>query len=122
MEDRTMPMNQAVAAFFDNRSAAEGAMDDLLDLGVPRDAMTMAEGNDEGAAREMPGEGGGLFGVLDDTILPHPAGSETAGTASSRTGWIVTVEVDDERYERAVRRLGRDGSIIRDARADADIG
>jgi hypothetical protein len=118
-----MPMDQAVAAFFDSRSAAEAAMDELFDLGVPRETMTMAEGHDEGAAtREMPGEGGGLFGVLDDTILPHPAGSETADAASSRTGWIVTVEVDDERYERAVRRLGRDGSIIRDARADADIG
>ncbi len=116
-------MDQAVAAFFDSRNAAEKATDDLLDLGVPQAAMTMAEGHDEGAPpREMPGEGGGLFGVLNGAILPQPAGSETDETTSTHQGWIVTVEIDDERFERAVRLLGRDGSIIRDGRADGETG
>jgi hypothetical protein len=116
-----MPMDHAVAAFFESRAAAEKALDDLSQLGVPRDAMTMAEGHDEGAPpRELPGEGSGLFGVLNGAALP--AGSETADTAATRQGWIVTVEVDDDRYQRAVRLLGRDGSVIRDDRADAATG
>jgi hypothetical protein len=117
-EDTTVQTKSAIAAFFDVRDEAEEAIDQLLGLGCSREEITLAEDHHEtGAGPETPGEGGGLYGVLNDAIIRD--GAEPAGDGgAARDGWVVTLEVDEQRYERAIRILGGNGSILRDERND----
>ena len=113
-----MQTKSAIAAFFDVRDEAEEAIDQLLGLGCSREEITLAEDHNEtGAAPETPGEGGGLYGVLNDAIIRDGA-QPAVGSGAARDGWVVTVEVDEQRYERAIRILGDNGSILRDERND----
>ncbi len=113
-----MPIEQAVAAFFGSRRSAEEAVERLLDLGVDRDAITLAEDHGEVTAPpETPGEGGGLFGVLGGIVPEEPEGAAERERRASE-GWIVTVEVGDDHYDRTITILGQAGSIIRDEHTD----
>jgi hypothetical protein len=107
----------AVAAFFERRGDAERAVDRLYDLGLDHDRVTMVEHHDATeSAAERPGQGGGLFGVLSDRMVPGHEGYE-AVEGVRRDGYLVTAEVDDADYRQAVAILAAQGIIERDDRA-----
>jgi hypothetical protein len=107
----------ALAAFFERRGDAERAVERIYELGLDHDRVTMVEHHDDpDSVPERPGQGGGLFGVLSDAMVPGHERYETdAGTR--RKGYLVTVEADDAAYGPAKEILAAQGIIERDDRA-----
>jgi hypothetical protein len=110
----------AVTAYFDSRGEADAAIRRLLALGLESGAISIVEHHGAaGAAPERPGQGGGLFGVLRDTFTPDAAGGAAPAEPPQRSGFLLTAEVDDARYQQVLDILGTHGSIERDERTDS---
>jgi hypothetical protein len=109
----------AVTAYFDSRGEADATIRRLLALGLESDAISIVEHHGAaGAPPERPGQGGGLFGVLRDTFT-RDVGGAAPGEPPQRSGFLLTAEVDDARYQQVVDILGTHGSIERDERTES---
>jgi uncharacterized protein (TIGR02271 family) len=111
-----------VTAFFDTRSDAEDAIERLADAGVPRDSIRFMPGDE----RDPPDDAGdaarteprGLWDSLGDMFLPD----EDRGTYAEglrRGGYLISVHVSDEQYERVIDILDDEGTIDIDERAES---
>jgi uncharacterized protein (TIGR02271 family) len=111
-----------VTAFFDSRSDVEDAIERLADAGVPRDSIRFLPGDE----RDPPDDAGdaarteprGLWDSLGDMFLPD----EDRGTYAEglrRGGYLISVHVSDEQYERVLDILDDEGTIDIDERAES---
>jgi hypothetical protein len=111
-----------VTAFFDSRSDAENAIERLVDAGISRDGIRFMPGDerdppdDPGAARRT--EPGGFWGALGGWFLPDED-RHTYAEGLRRGGYLISVSVADEHYERVLDILDDEGTIDLDERADA---
>jgi hypothetical protein len=111
-----------ITAFFDERRAADRAVDRLLGAGFPRAAVRLVPGGerdtDEGA------QAGGLdphparlgfFNAIEDLLLPE--GDRWAyAEGLRRGGFLVSVHCDDAEHDRALDILDDEGTIDLDER------
>ena len=100
-----------VTAFFELSEDVDRAIAQLREAGVGRDQITIEErhGGAEGSST-LPGRGGGLFGILQDTVTPDAGqGSEGGG---GHTGYLLTVHA----AEGPARPGGRSGCAPRRSR------
>ena len=122
MNPSSSSSRRMVTAFFDSRSDAEDAIERLADAGVPRDSIRFMPG-DERDPPDDAGEGArteprGLWDSLGDMFLPD----EDRGTYAEglrRGGYLISVHVSDEQYERVLDILDDEGTIDIDERAES---
>ena len=122
MNPSSSSSRRMVTAFFDSRSDAEDAIERLADAGVPRDSIRFMPGDE----RDPPDDAGdaarterrGLWDSLGDMFLPD----EDRGTYAEglrRGGYLISVHVSDEQYERVLDILDDEGTIDIDERAES---
>ena len=120
MSPSSSSSQRMVTAFFDSRSDAEDAIERLADAGVPRDSIRFMPGDE----RDPPDDAGdaaraeprGLWDSLGGLFLPD----EDRGTYAEglrRGGYLISVHVSDEQYERVLDILDDEGTIDIDERA-----
>jgi hypothetical protein len=107
-----------LTAFYEERQVAEGAVERLVDAGIPRDSVRLVAGNDtadQGTASRHDGKG--FWEALGDFFFP----SEDRALYSEglrRGGYLVTVTgVSAELADTALDILDDDGSVDIDERA-----
>jgi hypothetical protein len=111
-----------ITAFFDDRGAADRAVDKLIAAGFAREAVRLVPGGerdvDEGA------QAGGLdphparvgfFNAIEDLLLPE--GDRWAyAEGLRRGGFLVSVQCEDAEHDRALDILDAEGTIDLDER------
>ena len=111
-----------ITAFFDERRAADRAVDRLLGAGLSRAAVRLVPGG-ERDADEGAQAGGldphparvGFFNALEDLLLPE--GDRWAyAEGLRRGGFLVSVQCDDPEHDRALDILDDEGTIDLDER------
>jgi hypothetical protein len=111
-----------ITAFFDDRSAADRAVDRLVDAGFGREAVRLVPGG-ERDADEGAQAGGldphparvGFFNAIEDLLLPE--GDRWAyAEGLRRGGFLVSVQCDDAEHDRALDILDDEGTIDLDER------
>jgi uncharacterized protein (TIGR02271 family) len=111
-----------VTALFDSRSAAENAIERLVNAGVPHDRICLMPG-DEGEASDEAGafsrpEPRGFWGSLGDWLLPDED-RHLYAEGLSRGGYLISVTTGDEHYARVMAILDSANAIDIDERAES---
>jgi hypothetical protein len=111
--------SNTLTAFYEDRDAAEEAVERLLGAGIARDCIRLVEGNDTEADREVgiSDDGKGFWEALSDFFFP----SEDRAVYSEglrRGGYLVTVTgVSADLADTALDILDDEGSVDIDERA-----
>ena len=111
--------SNTLTAFYEDRDAAEGAVERLVGAGIARDGIRLVEGNDTEADREVgiSDDGKGFWEALRDFFFP----SEDRAAYSEglrRGGYLVTVTgVSADLADTALDILDDEGSVDIDERA-----
>jgi len=115
MDTTNTQTRRTIAAFFDNRSAAERALEKLVARGVPRDQIKFMPGNESTSTARQEDEHKGFWEALGDFFLPDED-RYTYAEGLRRGGYLVSVTVDDAMYETALDVLDDEGTIDMDER------
>jgi uncharacterized protein (TIGR02271 family) len=115
-----------VTALFDSRSAAENAIERLVNAGVPHDRICLmpgdeSEASDAGASSRpilIPLEPRGFWGFLGDWLLPDED-RHVYTEGLSRGGYLISVTTGDEHYARVMAILDSADAIDIDERAES---
>jgi uncharacterized protein (TIGR02271 family) len=109
---------QTVSAFFDSRTDAEEAIDDLVAAGFSRQSIRLVPGAEGGTTTttSYESEHRGFWDSLADLFLPDEDRT-TYAESLRRGGYLVTVSTSDADYERAIDILDREGTVDLDERA-----
>lgn len=107
---------RAVTAFFDDRAAAQQAVDDLAAAGVARERITLVEGAAAPVASEaVPTHAKGLWDTVKDLFMADED-RHAYGEGLRRGGFLVSVMLSDGDAARVVEILDREGAVDMDAR------
>jgi stress response protein YsnF len=111
-----------VTALFDSRSAAENAIERLVNAGVPHDRIGLmpgdeSEASDEAGASSRP-EPRGFWGSLGDWLLPDED-RHLYAEGLSRGGYLISVTTGDEHYARVMAILDSADAIDIDEQAES---
>ena len=109
---------RTITAFFDNRTDAEEAIDDLVAAGFSRESIRLvpgAEGSTTSSTTTYESEHKGFWDSLADLFLPDEDRT-TYAEGLRRGGYLVTVRTSDANYDRAIDILDREGTVDLDAR------
>jgi uncharacterized protein (TIGR02271 family) len=111
-----------VTALFDSRTAAENAIERLVNAGVPHDRIGLMPG-DESEASDNAGasshtEPRGFWGSLGDWLLPDED-RHVYAEGLSRGGYLISVTTSDEHYARVMAILDSEDAIDIDERAES---
>ena len=104
-----------ITAFFDTRDAAEQAIVDLTETGLPRERILLRVGT----ARKpcVVDDDKGLLQEVKELVLPSDT-PDAAVETLRREGFILTVRSDPAAHDTLVIMLERDGGIGIDSRDD----
>ncbi|WIJ24785.1 YsnF/AvaK domain-containing protein [Devosia sp. RR2S18] len=107
---------RTLTAFFDTRSAADGAVERLVSAGIPRSQVQLAAGAEQGSATVKQDQHKGFFESLSDFFMPEED-RYTYAEGLSRGGYLVVVnDLDDRSHEIAIDILDDEGSVNLDER------
>ncbi len=107
---------RAVTAFFDDRAAAQAAVDDLTAAGIARDAITLVEGGaDPVAVAPVPSRDRSLWDRIKDLLMADED-RHAYGEGLSRGGFLLSVATGAADHARVVDLLDREGAVDMDAR------
>ena len=113
-------MNQRmITAFFDIRTDAEEAIARLEDIGIARGGIRLVPGHEQDTDRGNASAGQetqGFWASLGDFFLPDED-RHTYAEGLNRGGYLLTVNVTDAEYDRALDILDDEGTIDIDERA-----
>lgn len=107
----TSESNRTITGFFDDREAAEHAVQALVDAGLDRGDISTVAGHDGG----VPGEHRGFWEQLKDFFLPDEDRYAYA-EGLRRGGHVVTVHTTDALADRVFAVMEQYGAIDMDAR------
>jgi uncharacterized protein (TIGR02271 family) len=120
-----------LTAMYDNRGAAEEAIERLVKLGIPRTDCRLVEGSstsqsstasassyDQGGRVGDPYESKGFWDSLADLFMPDED-RYTYAEGLRRGGYLLSLQVSDAQYEQALDILDDEGTINIDERAQA---
>ena len=115
MEIAGRPGSHALSAFFDDESDAEKASEELMEAGIPKDAITMTPGNRPDVP---PIDHIGFIDALTGFFFTEEQRKNYA-EALRRGGVLLTVqEVSKEQHDTALNILAERGSIDMDERVE----
>ena len=109
---------RAVTAFFDDRAAAQQAVDDLAAAGVARDRITLVEGGAQPGA-PVPSADKGIWATVKDLFMADED-RHAYGEGLRRGGFLLSVATDAD--DRARRRGARPRGRGRHGRASGRLG
>ena len=117
MTDTTMgESRRVVTAFFDDRSAAEAAMNNLTTFGLPADRMRLVEGAEERDIEDdQQASGGGFWEALKDVFMPDDD-RQAYAEGLVRGGYLLTVMADEDHYDQIIDILDEEGTVNMDER------
>ena len=119
MMDSTSSSRRMVTAYFEDREDASEAVERLAQAGISRGDIRMVEGSGgsgtSSATRDD--DGPGFWESLKDLFLPDEDRA-TYAEGLRRGGYVVTAQVSDASYERALDILDDEGTIDIDQRAE----
>ncbi len=107
---------QTVTAFFESQAEADKARADLLAAGFPEADIHLVQG---GAAQDVaePREDVGIFRALLNIFVFMPENDRASYEEGLRRGGVaLAVHTGQDRYERAIDILDRDGAVDLDER------
>ena len=105
---------RTITAFFDNRTSAQKASDDLSAIGVPRGQIRITEGSNTSAgATAQPHKG--FWEELKSLFMPE---EDRYGYAEGlrRGGYLLSAQVDGSLYDHALSVLDTEGAVDMDER------
>ncbi len=114
-------MDRTLSAFFDSRSDAVAAVDDLVAAGISRDHIAVVSGSEPpesgagGAGYGTPEEERGFWATIADIVVPEED-VETTEENVDRGGATVIARVDESLVERAIYILGEHNAVDLDRR------
>lgn len=117
--DTAVQQSNTVVAFFDNRTDAQNALDNLERAGVGPDEVTIVEGGE--TASTTPASGDSSHGFLDslkDMFMP-PEDQQHYAEGLRRGGYVVSVRARPDNYETVLDILETNGSVDMDERSGA---
>lgn len=107
---------RAVTAFFDDRAAAQQAVDDLVAAKVGRDRITLVEGGAAPVAEEpVPTRDKGIWDTVKDLFMADED-RHAYGEGLRRGGFLLSVMLSGGDAARVVEILDREGAVDMDAR------
>lgn len=107
---------RAVTAFFDDRAAAQQAIDDLVAAKVARERITLVEGGAAPVASEpVPTRERGIWATVKDLFMAD-VDRHAYGEGLRRGGFLVSVMLGAGDAARVVEVLDREGAVDMDAR------
>jgi len=109
---------RTATAMFDNRTAAEKAISELVSAGIPRGDINLVEGGSNAAATGGSRNDTGFWETLKDLFLPEEDRYSYA-EGLRRGGYLLTVRVNDDRYNKALEILDKDHTVNMDERETA---
>jgi len=115
MNTTSASTRRTLTAFFDDRSAAERAVEKLASVGIPRDPIRFIPGHEINRTSEQPADNKGFWDALADFFLPDED-RYTYAEGLRRGGYLVSVTGDETMYERALDILDDEGTIDMDKR------
>jgi uncharacterized protein (TIGR02271 family) len=115
MDTTSTATRRTVTAFFDDRSAAERAVENLVSQGVPLDQIRFMPGYESNSAARQPDDNRGFWESLGDFFLPDED-RYTYAEGLRRGGYLVSLTVDEAMYETALDVLDDEGTIDMDER------
>jgi len=101
---------RTVSAFFDDRSRAEEAVEDLVRAGFARTSITLVEGAATGTTTNTGHEHEGFWASLKDFFMPDED-RYTYAEGLRRGGYLVTATTSDADYDLALDILDREGTV-----------
>ena len=113
--DSSTSHTRSISAFFDTKGAAQKAVDDLIDAGIPRGQVEFVEGRAQTAEAAKPREEMGFWAALTNLFMPEQdryAYSE----GLNRGGYLLVVRCDEAMYPRVLELLDTDGAVDLDDR------
>ncbi len=113
--DNTPLHGRTITALFDSEEAANQAIEDLVEAGIPREHLNFKNGTSLTATVGQDHEGKGFWEELKDMFLPDEDRYSYA-EGLRRGGYLVTVRTEDANYNRVVELLDREGSVDMDTR------
>ena len=104
---------RTITAFFDDRTSAQKATDDLAAIGVPRGQIRVTEGANPSA--EAPQADKGFWEELKEMFMPA---EDRYGYAEGlrRGGYLLSAQVDGALYDRALTAIDTEGAVNMDER------
>src|SRR5215213_1978835 len=109
-----------LTAMFDSREDANEAIERLVELGIPRTNCRLVEGestSQSSSTSTASGESKGFWDSLSDLFMPEED-RYTYAEGLRRGGYLLSVNVTDAQYEKALDILDDEGTINIDERAD----
>lgn len=99
-------MDRTLSAFFDNRSDALSAADELVAIGISREHIAVVSGSDPPDAEEAAGYGTdeekrGFLGSVADLFVPEAEELDVFREGVDRRGTTVVAKVAKSQLERA---------------------
>ncbi len=110
-----------ITAFFDSRTDAEEAIARLEDIGIARGSIRLMPGHEQDTDRGSASAGQepqGFWASLGDFLLPDED-RHVYAEGLNRGGYLLSVNVSDAEYERALDILDDEGTIDIDERAES---
>jgi stress response protein YsnF len=109
---------RTITAFFDDRSKADEAVENLVAAGIPRNSVSLIPGSSTASAASPPqAHEEGFWESLKAFFLPEED-RYTYAEALRRGGFLVSVRITDANYARAMDILDREGAVDIDERAE----
>ncbi len=107
---------RAVTAFFDDRAAAQTAIDDLVAAGVARGRIILVEGGPEPVAGEaVPSRDKGLWDAVKD-LFRADEDRHAYGEGLRRGGFLLSVRTEAADQDGVIGILDREGAVDLDER------
>jgi hypothetical protein len=107
--------SRVITAFFDTREAAQTASDNLISLGVHPHQMQLTEGHSDLARDTTRPADTGFWESLKNTLLPQEDHHSYA-EGLRRGGYLLSAQVDNDLYGRALEVVDTDGAVNMDER------
>jgi uncharacterized protein (TIGR02271 family) len=106
---------RTLTAFYDRREDANEAIERLVAAGVARSGINLVEGGSSSSASSTssssyPDQGTGFWESLRDLFLPDEDRS-VYSEGLRRGGYLLSVQVDDSQYDRALDILDDEGTV-----------
>ena len=118
MDLPTTNTRRHVTAFFDDRSAAERAIEKLVSRGIPRDQIRLVPGYDRARSETEPTEVKSFWESLADLFMPDED-RYTYAEGLRRGGYLISATVNEDTYQPALDILDDEGTINMDEREAA---
>jgi uncharacterized protein (TIGR02271 family) len=109
--------SRKIVAVFDTHAAAQAAAGGLLQLGVQREQVSIADqSSSEFSTQNQSGERAGFWAHIKEMFMPDEDRT-TLEESVRRGGYVLSATVNDELADAAIQSLERDGAIDLEQRA-----